>query len=70
MSTNQPQYIEKLRQTVQTGTLSPFIFNSFLEYQQQRRERKLGACPHHIATVQYRGTGTSKITFPYGLRPF
>ena len=37
MSTNQPQYIEKLRQTVQTGTLSPFIFNSFLEYQQQRR---------------------------------
>jgi len=36
MSIKQPQYINKLRQTVQTGTLSPFIFNSFLEYQQQR----------------------------------
>ena len=27
MSTNQPQYIEKLRQTVQTGTLSRFLFS-------------------------------------------
>lgn len=39
MSTNESLTIKKLRQTVQTETLSPFIFNSFLEYQQQRRER-------------------------------
>ncbi|MGF6947701.1 hypothetical protein QF028_000194 [Neobacillus sp. B4I6] len=39
MSTKQPQYIKKLRQSVQTGSLSPFIFNSFQEYQKQRRER-------------------------------
>lgn len=39
MNAKQPQYINKLRQTVQTGTLSPFIFNSFLEYHQQRRGR-------------------------------
>jgi len=40
MSTKQPQHIVKLRQTVQTGTLSPFIFHSFLEYQQQRRNQQ------------------------------
>lgn len=37
MNKMHPQYIEKLRQTVQTGALSPFIFNRFLEYQKQRR---------------------------------
>ncbi|MCM3729710.1 hypothetical protein M3226_29520 [Neobacillus cucumis] len=39
MSTKQPKYMAILRQTVQTGALSPFIFNSFLDYQKQRRER-------------------------------
>lgn len=39
MSKIQVQDIDKLRQTTQTGFLSPFLFNSFLDYQQQRRNR-------------------------------
>jgi hypothetical protein len=31
--------IQQLKQTVKSGTLSPFIFDSFLDYQKQRRSK-------------------------------
>jgi hypothetical protein len=39
MSTQQSRLSHQLKQPVRNGTLSPFVINSFLEYQKQRRVR-------------------------------
>jgi hypothetical protein len=37
MSTQQSRLFHQLKQPLRNSTLSPFVFNSFLEYQKQRR---------------------------------
>jgi len=38
-NSNRNSHLHQLKQTVQSGTLSPFAFASFLDYQKQRRVR-------------------------------
>jgi hypothetical protein len=54
MITKQPRYIEKIRPTVQTGTLSPFIFNTNLD-KVQKNITSIDKEPKYIQTTTWRG---------------